>query len=68
MSGTYQGPDLGMMIRALSGDALRDVLLTLADRRPELAARALSDCARTWEAGGADVAAVEDQGWTRSVG
>jgi hypothetical protein len=62
------GPDLGMMIRALSADAVRDVLLTLADRHPRLAARALSDCARTWEPGGADIAVVIDQGWAGAIG
>jgi len=52
--------DLGMAIRALSADGVRDVLLALVDRHPELAARALADCARTWDPDGPDAAAARE--------
>ena len=49
-----------MMIRALSTDGVRDVLLTLVDRHPDVAARALADCARTWDPDGTDAAAARE--------
>jgi hypothetical protein len=52
--------DLGMMIRELSDSGMRDVLLTLVDRHPDLAARALADCARTWDPDGTDAAAARE--------
>src|SRR5207302_511074 len=39
--------DLGVMIRSLSADGMRDVLLTLTDRYPDLVGQALADCATT---------------------
>ena len=50
--------DTGMFIRALSDNAVRDVLLTLVDRRPDLVDQALADCAATWDPAGADAAAA----------
>ncbi len=52
--------DTGMVVRALSGDAVRDVLLTLTDRNPGLVERALADCADTWDPVGADATAAQE--------
>ncbi len=49
-----------MVVRALSGDAVRDVLLTLTDRNPGLVERALADCADTWDPVGADATAAQE--------
>jgi hypothetical protein len=54
--------DLGMVIRALSADGLRDVLLTLTDRRPDLVGQALADCMGTWDPDSPDALAVVQEG------
>jgi hypothetical protein len=53
-------PDLGMVIRSLSAEGLKDVLLTLTDRRPDLVGRALADVAYTWQDGSPDELAARE--------